>query len=336
MTMWKWSRTAASNNTADSTVNLREGQGPSTLNDSARAMMAAVAKYRDDLGGTIATGGTSTAYTVTSYQSYSSLADGRIVAFTPHATNGDNPTLNVDSLGAKPLRAVTATALGAGSLIAGTPYVAVYRLSTDEWMLHGYYSAPSAIPIGSLVAHSVAVAPNSLFVLPYGQAISRTTYATLFNMVSSDLGSNGYGVGDGSTTFNVLDLRGRVIAGLDNMGGSSANRLTGLSGGVNGDTLGATGGAESHALAAGENAAHTHTGTTGAGGAHSHNYQRRGAAGGADGTGSAVNHASTETTTATTSESSHTHAFTTDSQGSGTAHNNVQPTIILPYILRVI
>jgi len=44
MSFWKWSRTAASNATADGSINWAEGQAPSTVNDSARAMMAAASK----------------------------------------------------------------------------------------------------------------------------------------------------------------------------------------------------------------------------------------------------------------------------------------------------
>src|SRR5205085_1052117 len=106
MSFWKWSKTAASNATADGSINWAEGQAPSSVNDSARAVMAAAAKYRDDIAGAITTGGTSTAYTVSSYQTFDTLAhlDGAMIAFTPHATNGATATLNVDGLGAKPLR----------------------------------------------------------------------------------------------------------------------------------------------------------------------------------------------------------------------------------------
>ena len=68
-----WSQTAASNATADSNVNWAEGMAPSQVNDSARAQMASVAKWRDDLSGALVTGGTSAAYTLTSNQSFSSL-----------------------------------------------------------------------------------------------------------------------------------------------------------------------------------------------------------------------------------------------------------------------
>jgi hypothetical protein len=72
-----------------------------------------------------------------------------------------------------------------------------------------------------------------------GSAVSRTTFVTLFAAVNT-----AYGAGDGSTTFNVPDLRGRVPAGVDNMGGSAASRLTSTSMSPNGTTLGATGGIE--------------------------------------------------------------------------------------------
>ena len=75
MTLYKWSQTASADATADSTINWSEGQAPSSVNDSARAMMAATAKYRDDIAGAISHfGGTSTAYTVSSYQVFDTLA----------------------------------------------------------------------------------------------------------------------------------------------------------------------------------------------------------------------------------------------------------------------
>src|SRR4051794_8193222 len=70
MSFWKWSRAANSNASADASINWAEGQPPSSVNDSARAMMAAAAKFRDDISGAITTGGTATAYTVTSYQTF--------------------------------------------------------------------------------------------------------------------------------------------------------------------------------------------------------------------------------------------------------------------------
>src|SRR6476659_10202145 len=126
---YNWSKTAASNASADSTVNWAEGQSPSSVNDSARAMMASVAGWRDDISGTITTGGSSTAYTLTSNQVFDSLAhmNGAMISFYPHATNGASATLNVDGLGAKPLRTSPGVAVVAGTLILGAPYTFVYN-----------------------------------------------------------------------------------------------------------------------------------------------------------------------------------------------------------------
>lgn len=240
-----WSQTAASNATADSAVNYAEGQAPASLNDSARAAMASTAKWRDDISGTITTGGTSTAYTVASNQGLS-LAAGTMVAFVPHTTNAATVTLNVDGLGAKPLRSAPGSTaeIPAGVLVQGTPYGATYYTSNSgEWILHGFYGNPYSIPIGGLLPYLPSSAPNSSFVLPYGQAISRTTYAGLFSLVGT-----AYGSGDGTTTFNIPDIRDRAIYGWGAMGGTPAGRISGLSGGWVGSTLGASGGAQSHTL----------------------------------------------------------------------------------------
>lgn len=75
------------------------------------------------------------------------------------------------------------------------------------------------------------------WLLAYGQAVSRSTYATLFSVIGTT-----YGAGDLSTTFNLPDLRGRMMIGQDDMGGSPAGRVTAGVSGVAGATLGASGG----------------------------------------------------------------------------------------------
>jgi hypothetical protein len=70
-------------------------------------MMARTAEYRDDIAGAITTGGTATAYTVTSFQVFDTLAHlaGQKIAFVPHATNtnavGVDVTLSVDGTWAR-------------------------------------------------------------------------------------------------------------------------------------------------------------------------------------------------------------------------------------------
>lgn len=245
MTLYKWSQTASADATADSTINWAEGQAPSSINDSARAMMAATAKYRDDIAGAIMTGGTPTAYTVASYEVYDSLAHlgGQMIAFTPHATNGATVTLNVDGLGARPLRTGPNAELLAGTIIQGTPYVAVYNNADGAFYLQGFYGDPYNIPLGGGLPFFGSTAPNSSFAFPYGQPINRTTYGALFSLIGTT-----YGTGDGSTTFNLPDLRGRVLAGKDDMGGSAAGRITNAGSGIIGTNLGASGGLETVTL----------------------------------------------------------------------------------------
>lgn len=136
MTVFKWSTTAANNDDADTSVNWLEGQAPSTINNSARAMMAAIAKWRDDMSGNLVTGGTSTAYTLTTNQVYTALTDGISVTCRMSATNGASPTLNVDSLGAKSIAGVYGTAIGTGLLYSGSVQTFVYDSTDDKWIVH--------------------------------------------------------------------------------------------------------------------------------------------------------------------------------------------------------
>jgi microcystin-dependent protein len=242
MAFWKWSRTASSNATADNTINWAEGMAPSAVNDSARAMMARLAEWRDDISGTIATAGTSTAYTVASNQGFDTFADlnGAMIAFVPHTTNGATVTLNVDGLGTKPLRYGPSLELQSGVLIQGTPYVASYNNVDGAFYLQGRFADPYGVPLGGLLPYIGATAPNTAFAIPTGQAISRTAYATLFSLVGST-----FGAGDGSTTFNLPDLRGRAIFGQDAF---PPIRISSSGGNFDGSVLGNTGGFQNRML----------------------------------------------------------------------------------------
>jgi hypothetical protein len=122
-----WSQTAASNSTADATVNWAEGQAPSSVNDSARAMMAAMAKWRDDNNGSLVTTGTSTAYTVSTNQSIDTLSSGLTLRVKLHATNGASPTLEVNVLGAKPIHILAGTAVATGYISANAICTFIYN-----------------------------------------------------------------------------------------------------------------------------------------------------------------------------------------------------------------
>lgn len=326
MTLYRWSQTAAADATADSTINWAEGQPPSSVNDSARAMMAATAKYRDDIAGAIVTGGTSTAYTVSSYEVFDSLAHlgGQMIAFTPHVTNGATVTLNVDSLGPRPLRTAPNTELLAGTIIQGTPYVATYNNSDGAFYLQGFYGNPYNIPLGAGLDYWGPTTPNSSFVFPTGQAVSRTTYAALFALFGTT-----YGGGDGSTTFNLPDKTGRVSA----MKEAAATRLTSSYFGSNSTVMGAIGGAESHTLITNEMPSHNH-GVTDTG--HSHSVGMNLSGNSANAGLVAQSGGFQYTQTSSTGTTSNTTGISINSAGSGNPHAIVQPTIICNYIIRIL
>ena len=149
-----WSKTAATNNTADSAVNWQEGQAPSSVNDSARGMMAATAKWRDDLNGSIATTGTSTAYAATSNQGFAALAANLEITCQFDEDCGATVTLNVDGLGAKPLRSAAGVELVAGAIKAGSVHRATYFTSNSgEWLLHDVN--PTIIAADQVVTASI-------------------------------------------------------------------------------------------------------------------------------------------------------------------------------------
>ena len=175
MTLYKWSQTASADATADNTINWAEGQAPSSVNNSARAMMAATAKYRDDIAGAIVTTGTNTSYTVSSYQGFDTLAhlNGQMIAFTPHATNGISGSpgigLNVDSLGTKPLRLSPGVECQPGTIIQGTPYVAVYNNSDGVFYLQGFYGNPYNVPLGAGLDYSLPLRRIARSCFPSGR-----------------------------------------------------------------------------------------------------------------------------------------------------------------------
>lgn len=149
MTVWKWSQTAASNATSDTTVNYREGQTPGSLNDAGRAVMAAVAKFRDDLACVTLTGGTNTDYTLTSNQGFTSLSDGLTIGFELDQDCGDDPTIDVDGLGAVALAPYSGGAFVAGELQGGGKYRATYDASgSGSWVLHSMRVGVTALESG--------------------------------------------------------------------------------------------------------------------------------------------------------------------------------------------
>lgn len=188
----------------------------------------------------------------------------------------------------------------------------------------------AARPVGEVTAFAGSSAPSG-WLLCYGQAVSRTTYAALFAVIGTT-----YGTGDGSTTFNIPDLRGRTVAGIDNMGGSDSGRLSGSDITAQRSTLGGTGGTGTHTLTQAElpTSIGSTPSTSVAGGTFTYDVtaHSNGSAGGFSAVGPGQIAQSGLSATVQTTNITVTSMSVTNSSG-GTAHNNVQPTILLNQII---
>ena len=186
------------------------------------------------------------------------------------------------------------TSKPSGSTLVG------FAIGTNEilikpWVeLDGVSSEESPGPIGSMRMFSSATVPSNWFMC-YGQSKDKATYIDLFNVI-------GYTYGGSGANFNLPDMRGYTSIGLDNMGGSSAGRVSGAT------SLNYTIGTENHTLSESEIPAHTHTYTQNSGEGNG-----AGNSGGAD--------SGTQTRDMST-------------VGSSSAHNNMQPWLALNWMIK--
>lgn len=190
-------------------------------------------------------------------------------------------------------------------------------------------AAAIGVPVGTVLDFAGSVAPTG-YLMCFGQSVLRADYPALFDAIGTAYGS------ESGSTFNLPDCRGRTTAGRNNMGGTSSGRLTGTTMSPNGNTLGATGGAQTHTLTNSEMPAHSHTGSTSTNGAHNHSL-RTGWGGSTDITRVSRNDSQGNLVNASgviDSAGAHSHTLNINNTGSGQAHNNVQPTIVMNKIIK--
>jgi microcystin-dependent protein len=243
-----------------------------------------------------------------------SLQAGDAFRFVAAGVNTGAVTLNISSLGAKSVL-YQGQALVGGELFSG--YCA--EVTYDGTSFHITSALERA---GEIKPWAGATAPGG-YLFAAGQSVSRTTYARLFAVIGTT-----YGSVDGAS-FTLPDLRGRTLVGRDDMGGSSAGRITLAGAGFSGTTLGASGGVETVTLTQAQIPSHSHTiSITDPG--HSHTVRLGSSAGSnqfaLNGQADSADETTSSATTGITASASNT--------GGSTAHNNVPPAMVVNYVIK--
>lgn len=157
--------------------------------------------------------------------------------------------------------------------MANVPLIATFA---DQTATQAAGAASQLVPPGAIMSYGGANAPTG-WLLCDGAAVSRTVYANLFSAIGTS-----FGAGDGSTTFNLPDMRGRFVRYDDNMGNHGITGVTG-SGAASRDTGRTHGSAQAQTTAKNglTNTSSTVSGTTNVG--HSHGGTGVGGSVGGDG-----------------------------------------------------
>lgn len=284
--------------TAAGSTSARLAVNPSTLksSDYGTKVYGRYGDYAVDAAG-------SDTYAITLTPAPAAYTTGMMIQLKPGTRNTGACTVNVNGLGAKDIKIGGADPTDT-DLDTDRVYILMYDGTNFEVL-----NPKAQTPTGSMQMYGGATAPSG-FLLCDGSAVSRTTYAALFAVIADT-----YGAGNGTTTFNVPDMRGRVAVGVGTGTGGGSSGTGAPTGGSALTAVARAGwkGAETHALVSGEMPAHSHTAGTGidlsAGGV-------TGFVTNSNGTSNGV-------------------LPSTSSAGSGTAHNNIQPVMGVNFIIKI-
>lgn len=326
MSIYDWALTPSANANADAGINWAEGQSPSTVNNSARAMMAALRAGFNDIAGVSELGGAGDTFALSLSQPMASLTNA-VVGFFATRTNTGAVTLNVDGLGAKPLRFASGVNLTASKIISGAFYVCAYNPDASEWLIVGKHLVTNA-DMDQMAAGTVkgnlggsAAAPSDVSIAALAAALGPGIPTGLIAMWSGTIATipSDWHLCDG--TNGTPDLRDRFVIGASTDSSGVAKTTVTVSA--------TTSGGSKDAIAV----AHTHTGSTESTGAHTHNISTQvGTFGSGSGFGNIPNGGGTMF--ATESAGAHSHSFTTDSTGSSGTNANLPPYYALAFIMK--
>lgn len=322
----------------------RDGQGVPTAdlpmsgfrhtgvqNGVARSDYGALGQAQDGVLNWVVAGGTSDAITATFVPALTNLNDGQLCFVRAAAANTTStPTFAPNGLTPETITKLGGAPLSAGDIAGNLAEVVLrYNLANTRWELLN--PAASLVPTGTVLTYAKSTAPAG-FLACDGSAVSRTTYAALFALIATT-----FGAGDGSTTFNIPDMRARVPTGYDSGGASGRMPGNGIS--PSAANFASAGGESSHTLIAGESAVLAYTSSV-SDPTHSHGpgtyvvgAVSTNATGGPTGSGGAVNQIG-NAVTGTSGASGTGITVSTSSNAGGGSHNNVQPTLVLSYIIK--
>lgn len=194
-------------------------------------------------------------------------------------------------------------------------------------------STSGSIPTGAIIPFGGGAVPSS-FLLCSGASVSTTTYASLFGVIGTIYGGSG-------GNFNVPDLRGRAPAGLDNMGGSAAGRISVAGGTFDGTIFAAAGGTQNWTLAQAHLPAlpplggFTGSSVTGTGTINGSNYAQGGVAGdGSNGGSPQTFYQNGAFLNPTIGPGTLTPVGTVGNMGTGASYPIMPPALIVNYLIK--
>lgn len=350
-----WS-TTASGNDASPPNGWPEGQSPSSVNNCAREMMAAIKRAWNDDHPVNITSGSNSAYTVITSASSTTYATGDAYVLRMNHESTGTSTLNVNGIGARIIKKFGDADTAPGDIKANQIVQVAYDPVGNVWQLMAppaisasdltdfadtseaedgdvlTYDAtsgtfvpsplPDTFPTGGIIAWASSTLPGAAgdWLECNGQEVDQNEYSDLYAVIGDT-----YGVASIETSFKLPNIAGRVIAGQE----SSASVLT--SGGIDSTTLSSVGGTSTHTLTQAETPVKDHThGSSGI----SNTLDGLNLLGGGFGSASGVRVGTQSNMVVTGGPIDTTGTVNSFGTSAADAHNNVQPTIIMKWIIK--